>query len=119
MHLPRPLLSILSLSVGFIATAIPAAAAAAAAAAIDTPPLSKYPSPWARGGGDGWDEAYAKAREFVAALTLPEKVNLTTGTGWESDRCIGMTGAVPRLGFQGFCLMDGPLGIRYSAFDPS
>jgi beta-glucosidase len=29
----------------------------------------------------GWEEAYAKAREFVSQLTLLEKVNITTGTG--------------------------------------
>lgn len=29
----------------------------------------------------GWQEAYAKAKEFVSQLTLLEKVNLTTGTG--------------------------------------
>jgi hypothetical protein len=27
---------------------------------------------------------------------------------------VGVTGSVPRLGFRGFCLQDGPLGIRYS-----
>lgn len=31
---------------------------------------------------DGWQEAYAKAREFVSRMTLAEKVNLTTGTGF-------------------------------------
>jgi beta-glucosidase len=72
-----------------------------------------YPSPWGSGGPDGWDEAYEKARAFVQQLTLTEKVNLTTGTGWEADRCVGMTGSVPRLGFRGLCLQDGPLGVRY------
>jgi len=41
-----------------------------------------YPSPWARG-GNGWADAYAKAQKFVSQLTLLEKVNLTTGVGWE------------------------------------
>lgn len=77
------------------------------------PPGVGFPSPWG-GGGHGWDEAYEKARDFVGKLTLVEKVNLTTGTGWMTDRCIGMTGSVPRLGFRGFCLEDGPLGVRYS-----
>lgn len=72
----------------------------------------KYPSPWGEGLGD-WEEAYVKAREFVSQLTLEEKVNLTTGTGWQSDRCVGNTGSVPRLGLRGFCLQDSPLGIRY------
>ena len=29
----------------------------------------------------GWEEAYAKAKDFVSQLTLAEKVNLTTGVG--------------------------------------
>jgi len=73
-----------------------------------------FPSPWARGGPDGWDPAHERAREFVSQLTLTEKVNLTTGTGWEADRCVGVTGSIPRLGFRGLCLMDGPLGVRYA-----
>lgn len=36
-----------------------------------------------------WAEAYAQARDFVSQLTLAEKVNLTTGTGWQSDQCVG------------------------------
>lgn len=78
-----------------------------------------YPSPWGTGlssaaNNDGWDEAYERAKEFVAGLTLTEKVNLTTGTGWGSDVCIGMTGGLPRLGVRGLCLQDGPVGVRYS-----
>lgn len=53
-----------------------------------------------------------KAREFVSQLTLLEKVNLTTGTGWEMGPCVGNTGSIPRLGFPSICLQDGPLGIR-------
>jgi beta-glucosidase len=30
---------------------------------------------------DGWEDAYQKAKSFVAKLTLMEKVNLTTGVG--------------------------------------
>jgi hypothetical protein len=73
-----------------------------------------FPSPWSAGGPDGWDDAYARAREFVGKLTLPEKVNLTTGTGNQADLCTGNTGSVPRLGFRHLCLQDGPVGIRYS-----
>lgn len=53
----------------------------------------KYPSPWTEGLGD-WAEAYAKAKDFVSQLTLAEKVNLTTGTGWELERCVGQTGSM-------------------------
>ena len=42
----------------------------------------KYPSPWGRGSGD-WADAYARARQFVSQLTLLEKVNLTTGVGYD------------------------------------
>ncbi|KAI1385345.1 glycoside hydrolase family 3 protein [Hypoxylon trugodes] len=72
-----------------------------------------YPSPWGTG-GPGWDEAYAKAREFVAGLTLLEKVNLTTGTGNQADLCTGNTGSIPRLNFRHLCLQDGPVGVRYT-----
>jgi beta-glucosidase len=42
-----------------------------------------YPSIWANGQGD-WADAYEKAVKFVSKLTLAEKVNLTTGTGYEA-----------------------------------
>ncbi|KAI8627478.1 glycoside hydrolase family 3 protein [Xylariaceae sp. FL1651] len=82
----------------------------------DAPPTSpeSFPSPWSAGGPDGWDTAYKRAQEFVAKLTLVEKVNLTTGTGNQADLCTGNTGAVPRLGFRHLCLQDGPVGIRYT-----
>nr|AAL69548.3 beta-glucosidase [Rasamsonia emersonii]5JU6_A Chain A, Beta-glucosidase [Rasamsonia emersonii]5JU6_B Chain B, Beta-glucosidase [Rasamsonia emersonii]5JU6_C Chain C, Beta-glucosidase [Rasamsonia emersonii]5JU6_D Chain D, Beta-glucosidase [Rasamsonia emersonii] len=90
-------------------------AALAAASAVNgenlaySPPF--YPSPWANGQGD-WAEAYQKAVQFVSQLTLAEKVNLTTGTGWEQDRCVGQVGSIPRLGFPGLCMQDSPLGVR-------
>ncbi|CDK26551.1 unnamed protein product [Kuraishia capsulata CBS 1993] len=31
-------------------------------------------------------------------MSILEKVNLTTGTGWGSGPCVGNTGSVPRLG---------------------
>jgi len=66
--------------------------------------------------GDGsWSSAVAKARAFVAQLTLDEKVNLTTGIGI-NGRCVGNTGEVSRLGFKGICLQDSPLGVRLTDF---
>jgi beta-glucosidase len=86
--------------------------------------------------GDGdWASAVAKARAFVAQLTLAEKVNLTTGIGI-NGRCVGNTGVssesstlsvvsspsyvrlqeVTRLGFKGLCLEDSPLGVRDTDF---
>ncbi|KXJ94594.1 putative beta-glucosidase A [Microdochium bolleyi] len=64
----------------------------------------------------GWEEAYAKAREIVSQMTLLEKVNLTTGTGWQSDKCVGNTGSVPRLGIRSLCLQDSPLGTRFADY---
>jgi hypothetical protein len=47
-----------------------------------------YPSPWMNGQGN-WSDAYAQAKAFVSQLTLLEKVNLTTGVGWEGEQCVG------------------------------
>lgn len=86
---------------------------AASADATFSPP--HYPSPWGSGAGD-WASAYTKATAFVTQLTLMEKINLTTGVGWQSERCVGQTGAIPRLGFRSLCLQDSPVGVRYADF---
>ncbi|KAF2476968.1 beta-glucosidase [Lindgomyces ingoldianus] len=78
-----------------------------------SPPF--YPSPWMDGSG-GWADAYAKAQSFVRQLTLLEKVNLTTGVGWEGEACVGNVGAIPRLGFQALCMQDSPLGVRFGDY---
>ncbi|ORY79998.1 beta-1,4-glucosidase [Protomyces lactucae-debilis] len=80
-----------------------------------SPPV--YPSPLAADGPDGsWSAAYAAAADFVSKLTLVEKVNITTGTGWTQGPCVGQTGSVPRLGFPGLCLQDAPLGVRFADY---
>ncbi|KAF2116750.1 glycosyl hydrolase family 3 N terminal domain-containing protein [Lophiotrema nucula] len=72
-----------------------------------------YPSP--KGGTDpAWAESYKKAAELVKQMTLVEKVNITTGTGWSMQMCVGNTGPVPRLKFPALCLQDGPLGLRFA-----
>lgn len=72
-----------------------------------------YPSP--RGGADpAWADSYAKAASLVRRMSLVEKVNVTTGTGWMMGLCVGNTGPVPRLGFPSLCLQDGPLGLRFA-----
>ncbi|KAJ4303979.1 beta-glucosidase [Collariella sp. IMI 366227] len=81
-----------------------------------------YPSPWMDPDADGWNEAYAKARDFVSQMTLLEKVNLTTGVGWAAEQCVGQSGAIPRLGLRSLCMHDSPLGIRgtdYNSAFPS
>jgi beta-glucosidase len=90
-----------------------ALAASTNAQLIDGQSPPSYPSPWMHG-GNGWDDAYVKAKAFVSQLTLLEKVNLTTGVGWTNERCVGNTGSIPRLGFPGLCMQDSPLGIRFA-----
>ncbi|KAK5110051.1 hypothetical protein LTR62_006295 [Meristemomyces frigidus] len=75
-----------------------------------------FPAPWGEGSAD-WADAYAKAREFVSQLTLVEKVNLTTGVGWEGEKCVGNIGSIPRLAFKALCLEDSPLGVRDTDFN--
>ncbi|KAL9084086.1 MAG: hypothetical protein Q9165_008224 [Trypethelium subeluteriae] len=72
-----------------------------------------YPTP--KGGRyAGWTDSFIKAHTLVKQMTLPEKVNVTTGVGWSMEMCVGNTGAVPRLGFPSLCLQDGPLGLRFT-----
>lgn len=77
-----------------------------------SPPF--YPSPWMDPEADGWEDAYAQAKEIVSQMTILEKVNLTTGVGWEGEVCVGNTGSVPRLGIRALCLQDSPLGVRFA-----
>lgn len=49
-------------------------------------------------------------------MSIVEKVNITTGTGWGSGPCIGNTGEVSRLGIPSFCLQDGPHGVRFTDY---
>ncbi|WYZ35125.1 hypothetical protein EsH8_I_001401 [Colletotrichum jinshuiense] len=71
-----------------------------------------YPSPNTTGAG-GWEEALAKAKAFVAELTVEEKADMVTG---QPGPCVGNIVAIPRLGFQGLCLQDGPLSIRVADY---
>ncbi|KAI8627790.1 glycoside hydrolase family 3 protein [Xylariaceae sp. FL1651] len=72
-----------------------------------------YPTP--KGGTTrSWAESYRKASEMVAKMTLPEKVNITTGTGWQMGPAVGNTGPALNVGFPSLALQDGPLGIRFT-----
>ncbi|KAG9234442.1 putative beta-glucosidase A [Amylocarpus encephaloides] len=79
-----------------------------------SPPF--YPSPWMTSTGE-WADVYAQAKDFVSQLTLLEKVNITTGVGWASERCVGNVGSVPRLGLRSLCLQDSPVGIRFTDYN--
>lgn len=72
-----------------------------------------YPTP--KGGTTkSWAESYKKASEMVAQMTLPEKVNVSTGTGWMMGPAVGNTGPAIHVGFPSLALQDGPLGIRFA-----
>lgn len=72
-----------------------------------------YPTP--RGGTvPQWKESYSKAAELVKLMSLPEKVNITTGTGWQMGLAVGNTGPAASVGFPALAYQDGPLGLRFA-----
>ncbi|CAI7632883.1 unnamed protein product [Penicillium pancosmium] len=68
-----------------------------------------------KGTGD-WADAYVKAAELVAQLTLEEKNNLTYGIATTENGCSGNIPAIPRVGFTGMCLQDAGQGVRFTDF---
>jgi beta-glucosidase len=72
-----------------------------------------YPTP-SGGTVSSWKDSYDKAQKLVDRMSLVEKVNITTGTGWAQDLCVGNTAPANNVGFPGLCLQDGPLGIRFA-----
>ncbi|KAE8418625.1 glycoside hydrolase superfamily [Aspergillus pseudocaelatus] len=82
---------------------------------LDTPILGQYghspavlPSPNITGTG-GWKDGLEKAKAFLEQLTLEEKADIVTGT---QGPCVGNIAPIPRIGWKGLCLQDGPMGIR-------
>ncbi|WEW61448.1 glycoside hydrolase family 3 protein [Emydomyces testavorans] len=72
-----------------------------------------YPTP--KGGTvSGWAESYRKAQKMVERMSFIEKVNVTTGVGWQMGLCVGNTGPATSVGFPSLCLQDGPLGLRFA-----
>ncbi|KAJ8079874.1 hypothetical protein PM082_016699 [Marasmius tenuissimus] len=61
-----------------------------------------------------WAAAYDKAKAKVAGLSLEQKVNVTTGVGWQNGRCVGNIPSIED--FPGLCLEDSPLGVRFGDF---
>jgi beta-glucosidase len=64
-------------------------------------------------GTGGWEMGLKKAKAFVAQLTIEEKADMVTG---QAGPCVGNIVAIPRLGFPGLCLQDGPLAIRVADY---
>ena len=83
-----------------------------------TAPLDGLSPPWyptpLGGTQKSWQESYRKAALMVEKMSLIEKVNITTGTGWSQDLCVGNTAPAMSVGFPPLCLQDGPLGIRFA-----
>ena len=63
-----------------------------------------------------WSGAHQKARARLQGWTQEEKVNLTTGAGWSVGRCVGNINPIPSQNFDGLCLEDSPLGVRFADF---
>ncbi|CAE6478958.1 unnamed protein product [Rhizoctonia solani] len=61
-----------------------------------------------------WTESHILAKTLVSKLTLAQKVNITTGLGWEVGRCEGNISPIPEVGWTGLCLEDAPLGVRFT-----
>lgn len=59
-----------------------------------------------------WSTSEDMAVEFVANLTLDEKIGLVTGSQNSFGPCIGYIEPIERVGFKGLCLQDGPAGVR-------
>ncbi|RQM04971.1 hypothetical protein DH86_00003692 [Scytalidium sp. 3C] len=72
-----------------------------------------YPTP-AGGTVMRWMNSYKKAAKMVSQMTLPEKVNITTGTGWQMGLAVGNTAPAVHVGFPALALQDGPLGLRFA-----
>lgn len=71
-----------------------------------------YPTP-AGGTASSWAESYAKAAKLVEQMSLPEKVNITTGTG--KSCCISHCGALAVADEDTNRLDDGSFSWKYWA----
>jgi beta-glucosidase len=78
----------------------------------ESPPW--YPTPPGGGIESAWKDSYAKAAKLVEKMTIPEKVNVSTGVGWQMGLSVGNTGPAIHVGFPSLALQDGPLGIRFA-----
>ncbi|KAG9018156.1 hypothetical protein FRB90_012064 [Tulasnella sp. 427] len=52
------------------------------------------------------------AKKALAKMSNEDKVAVCTGVMWLKGHCVGNTPAVSSINFPGFCLQDGPLGVR-------
>ncbi|KAJ5278824.1 hypothetical protein N7478_004196 [Penicillium angulare] len=81
----------------------------------DTHFYGESPAVYPSRSGD-WAGAYKKASALVAQMTLEEKNNLTYGITSDTTSCVGVIGAIERLGFPGLCMQDAGNGVRMADF---
>ncbi|KXS13090.1 glycoside hydrolase family 3 protein [Gonapodya prolifera JEL478] len=80
---------------------------------VDLVNLDKRPLP----GFDNhvsWDYAYSEAKKLLPLLSQENKSDIVTGVGWTNGFCVGNIREMPQIGFQGLCLQDGPVGMRFA-----
>jgi beta-glucosidase-like glycosyl hydrolase len=63
-------------------------------------------------GLDDWADAYQQASAIVGQMTIEEKVSVVSGQTSTTNGCAGQIPGVPRLGFPGICVNDGPNGLH-------
>ncbi|KAJ3277406.1 hypothetical protein HK104_003323 [Borealophlyctis nickersoniae] len=95
-----------------LATLLAAGSSAAPVTPAPSTP-SSYPFFPVKGTGQ-WAAPVAKAKALVKQLTVEEKATIVTGVGWTVTPCVGNIGPVPKIGFKGLCLQDGPAGVRFA-----
>ncbi|TFY61579.1 hypothetical protein EVJ58_g4431 [Rhodofomes roseus] len=110
--MPSTALSLLTAALALVSPilgdVLPRADSSAFLPTLSNNSAAAWPPPYANG-GYAWTSAFTRAQSLVSQMTLEEKVTLITG---QPGRCVGMTGAVPRLGIPALCLEDGPAGVR-------
>ncbi|KAI8080067.1 glycoside hydrolase superfamily [Halteromyces radiatus] len=61
-----------------------------------------------------WEEAQGLATKLVGQMSLEQKVNITTGMGFNITPCVGNTYPITNPDFPSLCLQDAPLGMRFA-----
>ncbi|KAE8370782.1 glycoside hydrolase superfamily [Aspergillus caelatus] len=76
-----------------------------------SPTPDEIPNPDAT--GSEWEDAFARASNFVSQLTTEEKVGLVSGT---EGPCVGNIAPIYRLNFTGLCIQNGPLALEQGTY---
>jgi beta-glucosidase len=63
-------------------------------------------------GLNDWANTYQQALTMVHQMTVEEKASVVSGQKSTTNGCAGQIPGVPRLGFPGICVNDGPNGLH-------